>query len=677
MVRMVRRRSSSWLLRLRRWLLVFLVLFVAGLVGLFLFGRAGLSTRAETSTGAMVGGADRYTVEGKAFDFTLFQEERAVFRIRGDHTRADRENNVYLEKVFLTFFRQDGEYHLESERATYNQDSHAAHLEGDITMRGPHEVVVKTDWLRLEEQGNLLVASRGTKFSSGDRMVGEAATLRVNFEEETFLLGGGVQIRSTPQEPVPFALQAWRVSFRDSQRLLRAEGDVRLQRGEDYLRGSFMSLFLAEDTNDVRFVRALRQVSGEIRPQAVTDEESPSLRFAGSSLALLLDTATGDPRKVELQGNRRRKARVRSRRPDGGERSLVGAHIAGTFRNGILDTAEALGPVKMVERAQENGRRAVRTASALRAEARFDAVGNLGGLTLEDQVTLDAPPFHALGDLAYLDFEVGRAEVFGDPVSVRGREGELFSPHVVYWRDKDLLHARDGVRSTLTPDAQGAIVPFEGEQGPLRIEAREAFWQRNSQEFLFRDNVRAWQGKNLLLAQQLRGDRQGEQISASGQVKTIWHPPPPEPGAEPERDVEEGGPPPTGPIEVTAQYMSYLRLENRVLYTEQVLVDQGGRRLACDELEVLTRDDNVADRLICTGRVSLKDPYTGRTIEGQRAVYRLDEGEVDFFGDPLTLRDPQGGWIQGKQLRYYVEDGAVEVTSGEAPSPHVDSPSSG
>ena len=182
------------------------------------------------------------------------------------------------------------------------------------------------------------------------------------------------------------------------------------------------------------------------------------------------------------------------------------------------------------------------------------------------------------------------------------------------------------------------------------MESREAFWRQQPPGFLFRGDVRAWQGESLLRAAELRGDEQGEKrLTAKGGVKSLWVP-----AKEPANQNQT-------PIEVTANELLYRETAGVLTYTGNVRVEQQARTLVCRELEVELDEDGGAKRMTCTGDAKLTDTVAGRTIEGERAIYRLDERRIEMFGTPVAVRDRDGNRVQGQRLDYYVDDGRVEV----------------
>ncbi len=344
---------------------------------------------------------------------------------------------------------------------------------------------------------------------------------------------------------------------------------------------------------------------------------------------------------------------------------------------------------------------------------------------------------NATGDRALMDMDAGRGDFFGNPVHVVSPRGEMRAPHVIYTSADQLVHAVEEVHAVIKQSGDANLaggVLGEG-KGPVMVQSAEAFWLRPQASFVCRGDVRAWRGDNILLAPELVGERlaQGDQLAATGGVKTVWIPgqeegPPPSgpsgspapagaaaPGAPaapaapatpaaPGRRGAGGAPPRgaaapsgagtsggaagagagrgggkgSGPITVLAASMLY-RDGSGVL-------DQDGKTLTCKQLDVNLDQDHKAKQMTCTGGTHLDDPATGRKIDGETGVYRLETRKIDIFGDPVVMRDRDGNLVHGKRLRYAVDDGKVEVMGKDetkppapaspaaAPAPPGDSP---
>ncbi|HYL06840.1 MAG TPA: LptA/OstA family protein, partial [Thermoanaerobaculia bacterium] len=345
----------------------------------------------------------------------------------------------------------------------------------------------------------------------------------------------------------------------------------------------------------------------------------------------------------------------------------------------------------------------VRHAHGQRADATFRTDGQIAGVTLLEQVTYGDGEVNATGDRAAMDMDAGRGDFFGNPVHVVSPRGEMRAPHVIYTSADQLVHAVEEVHAVIQQSGDANLaggVLGEG-KGPVMVQSAEAFWLRPQASFVFRGDVRAWRGDNILLAPELVGERlaQGDQLAAAGGVKTVWIPGqeegspqsgtaakpapagPAAPGAAgasgnraaggaPPRaagtaagaaDAGRGGRQGNGPITVLASNMLYRDGSGVLTYSGNVHVDQEGKTLSCKQLDVNLDQDHKAKQMTCTGGTHLDDPATGRKIDGETGVYGLETRKIDVFGDPVVMHDRDGNLVHGKRLRYALDDGKVEV----------------
>ena len=94
---------------------------------------------------------------------------------------------------------------------------------------------------------------------------------------------------------------------------------------------------------------------------------------------------------------------------------------------------------------------------------------------------------------------------------VTSDRGRIEAPRMVYNTDQQIVNARGGVRALLQKVEETALAgtPLAKGEGPVHVESQEAFWRQQPSSFMFRGDVRAWRGDNLLLAPELRGDKSG------------------------------------------------------------------------------------------------------------------------------------------------------------------------
>lgn len=646
--------------RLRRLLLIVLALLLSGVGGLFLFGRAGkdaIRRPAEEDEASQAG--EGTALIGEDFDYTFTERERPIFRIRGDSIRADQGGTIFLDGVALTLYDEEGRsYHVESRQASFNRESNEGQLQGNVVLKGPSGLMLRTAHLQIHQKGQVLVSPKPVVLRYADMYTAKADKLRVNLQEEMFVLAGHSRVESLAGAEIPMDLTAERTVYDRKQLLIRAEGNAVLRRGTEQVRAKRLSAHLTEDESGLTFVRAQWNVSGRLAGSGSV------ARFSGRDLAVQFQPGTeNQARKVVLEGGEKNRAWIETAGP-GVTRMLTALQIEGMLAQGVLIRAEAFGGVELRETMRGSGQREVRRATGMRADAGFGLDGQLATINLHNKVVFRDPQTRATGTRASLDLEAGRGEFFGDPVEVVNERGKMVAPRVLYNVENQILNATGGVRAVMeqSTDSELAGTPLGEGKGPVWVESREAFWRKAPQSFLFRGDVRAWRGENLLLTTELRGDQADDRLMAAGGVKTLWIP------------ADQANPKAKrSPVEVVAQEMVYLEGGNLLTYTGSVRVVQDGKTLTCDRLDVELTQENRAKLMTCTGEARLNDPKEGRHIAGQKAVYDLAAKRMEITGDKVTMRDRDGNLVQGRRVIYSVEDGKVEV-KGKEDSPTIPAP---
>jgi lipopolysaccharide transport protein LptA/LPS export ABC transporter protein LptC len=679
------RKARSPVAGLRKLLLAALVLIVLGVAGLFLFGRAGLrreapQREAETKAGKSM------TLIGEDFDYTFTEGKRPIFRIRGQSVKADREGTLFLDRVALTLYDREGQiYHVESRKASFNRESNEGALQGNVFLKGPGNLELRTARLDLRQKGQR-VASRGAaEIRYGGRYIAHAGRLQVNLPEEIYILQEGAKIESLPGAPTPVSLRSQRMIYERKKRWIRVEGGANLRRGEDWLSARRLFGHLADDESGLKFVHGFWDIAGESRaslqPLGSAGAPEPTrVRFSGNEIAVNFRPEANQVRRVELQGAKEGgggRARLEATGP-AVARTLTARRIEGVLAAGVLSSAEAFGGVDIDERSQPAGGPPVmRQAKGQRASASFREDGQLAMVNLNQNVTYRDGPVTATGNRGSLNLDEGRGDFVGAPVTIVSDRGRMEAPRVVYNTDQKIASARGGVKAVLQKVEETALegTPLSEGEGPVHVESQEAFWKQQPSSFLFRGDVRAWRGENLLLAPELKGDKEADLLTATGGVKTLWFPPPEqaakagEPGGRRQEGRQGAAGGQRSRIQVLAAEMSYENKAGVLVYTGNVRVDQEGKTLSCQRMQVDLGENHEAETMTCTGATKLNDPKVGRRVEGERAIYQVAQRRVDIFGDPVVMSDRDGNQVRGKRAVYFIDDGKVEVKGKDEAAP--------
>ena len=551
-------RKGRAIRRLRWVVLAATIVAVAAVVGLFLAGRAerGPSPDAEEPLAQDddLDTTDEMVTVGEGFERTLTEEDRPVFTVRGERFAVDREETVHLEGVSVILHPEEGmRYEIEGAEGTFDVDRRSGVLTGGVELTGPDGLRLTTDRLEVTNRGGLVTSGGKVYLRLGDVFHARADRLRVALRARRLFLLGRARVASLPEAEVPFVLTGDRVLLDRTRQMLEAEGrPAKLERSEDRLAAQRLSVFLAEDEETVRYIRAeggvvadLRSVEApgsaggeraggmevtsgeptgagvesaageeqEVRPpnDGVPAEELDRLRLRGGELEIEMTPDGEEPRSFFLVGDSPDGLAVARSLGPAGEpvHTLVAPRIEGRFEDGVPVALEAGEGVELTTRAaapdpgippgdvgaEGTGPAApaeppvVRTARGRRARAHFGPEGDLERVELEGAVTLTGEGVDARGERGVFRLEADEGELFGSPALVESARGTMEAPSVLYTREDGLVQGRGGVRARLdSEEGEAGASVLEG--SPLGDE-EGPLWVEAEQGF-FRDTPRAF-----------------------------------------------------------------------------------------------------------------------------------------------------------------------------------------
>ncbi len=116
------------------------------------------------------------------------------------------------------------------------------------------------------------------------------------------------------------------------------------------------------------------------------------------------------------------------------------------------------------------------------------------------------------------------------------------------------------------------------------------------------------------------------------------------------------------PIEITAQQLEILRLQQKSIFTGEVVAQQGEMTLKADRLVVFfLADESGIERLEATGNVVFSQ--LERKATADRAVYRQDDETLQLFGNAEVTQGQNR--IAGDEVIFYVRENRSLVKSSD------------
>jgi lipopolysaccharide transport protein LptA len=246
------------------------------------------------------------------------------------------------------------------------------------------------------------------------------------------------------------------------------------------------------------------------------------------------------------------------------------------------------------------------------------------------------------------------------------------------------IRAEGRVEATLLPEAGGVDEDGGGDQAGIFREgqaihfvARLMEGSPDGETIRFSDDVRGWQGERTLSADTIQLENSSGNLLAEGKVGTRL------PGRQADSLADADF------IHISGNRLEYSDEQATAVYTGEVRVRQDEGWMETDRLEAeLKQGGSDLEILRAVGNVVLE--YRVRSDTGQseqvqgdsdRAEYRPDEAVVRLFGDRkrATLRrsGPEAVTIFGRILRYYLDEGTIEVEKGLSGRSRIQTPEGG
>ncbi len=659
---MARRRRYQPIARIRRVLLFALVLFGGAVGGYYLTGRLDVGGDQEsapaTDSGMRV--RDGLITVAQGFDYEVTDGEELAFRVKADRLVADIEDRMELDMVEIELPKEDGGLvNVVADRGTIHLDSNSATLVGSVKARESGGIELFGENFEVIRDGRQLVSKSPVTFRREGEFTGAASKLTYSIKKERLTLEGDVQIDGVATgDAAAGAIRCHSLTYDRVEGTVRLEGKVQISRGGEFLHADRLSLTFGEDGNDIRFVRAENGVNGRYLPKPSAGELASRVDFSGRLLYAAFEEGTRQAKEAELRGRAKQLASLDLVDESGLSRLVTAPVVLAGFKNGELATAEAQDSVVILERHAFAPALLLRRICSESAKVRFDSLGELQNLTLEGNVDYQAVDMQAAGDRIVARGAESSVAIIGRPSMVVTEQGDLQAPKITYFESGSVV-AEQGVRAELRR-GQGANLLGGDSEEPVRVTATTARWEQTPERVIFLGSVRAWQGRDYLLANEMVGEPEVDRLTATGAVKTVFSRESTKGQLGEQADDD-------GPITITSREMVYEQLTRVVSYDGDARAVQANRTLECHEMDVELDEQDEFERLVCTGDLLIEDPDQGKEVRGEVAIYVPAADEVDVTGDPVVLTDRDGTELKGGRIIYRFDTGGARIQSRSEP----------
>ena len=193
-------------------------------------------------------------------------------------------------------------------------------------------------------------------------------------------------------------------------------------------------------------------------------------------------------------------------------------------------------------------------------------------------------------------------------------------------------------------------VGFFSKDKPVFITCRNLAYAKEKKSFALREDVRIWQEKDVLLAEEFDILEESGAVSGRGGVKASFtHKPKDKPAEE--------------RLEIGAEQMDYVPGRRKIAFEGSCGLKTAALRMTSTSLDIrLTDEGSEMDGLLAQGKVVIVQE--GKEGRGEEAVYDLKADTVVLTGNPVLV-DKDKGVTEGDKLTFHLGDGRITIENKE------------
>jgi len=230
---------------------------------------------------------------------------------------------------------------------------------------------------------------------------------------------------------------------------------------------------------------------------------------------------------------------------------------------------------------------------------------------------------------------------------VASSDSEIFAEEISIFLDNNNLEVKRGVKVILNSrKGEKKRIGLFSKEYPVLINAKEMRYFDEQKRFLFNGDIKAWQEKRILLAEEIVLYEETGKILSTGGVKSIF---PHKPKGE---EKEER-------VEISSDKMTFRPEQNLIFYEKRSSLKVKDIDVRAQSVSVyLSEEEGDMEKIIARGNVVIvQNLGEGR---GEEAIYDPDKESVVLLGNPVLI-DKDRGITRGDKLTFYLADDRILV----------------
>ncbi len=553
-----------------------------------------------------------------------FKGEEKSLHVKADKQFIAEDDNYHAEgSVEIIFFkeREGQDVLLSGGKVIYDKDM-TRFRSSDQAKARFKDLLVESVLLNYDNEEENFWTEEGARFSSR-RLTGSAQKMYYQMKQEKIKLQGDVHLQIEPKTETSSTLKVTgrMLDYNEKSKQGKIEGDVKLFYGESRATAEIMRFELYPDGEQIKTLileknawASLVVKEKENRPspdQSPLFVQSVKREIEGEEIRMRFFQENSELQEVEAQ----RDSSFKFISSTGDFTRILAESAKFIFNNeGELEEFQALKNAKIVKQAENPDEARVIEGDSFNKKRYSDVL-------------------HVKGKGPY-------------DAKMSSLGSNVFAEEMTIFLDSSNLEVKRGVKVILkSKTGENRPVGIFSKEQPVFIQAREMRFFAEQKRFLFNRDIKIWQQKKVLGAEEIELFEETGQILCTGRVESTL------PHTTKEGKEEK--------IKISSQKMMYFPEENLVVYQEKGCLTVKDAILRARFISVYLGEENKGIQKIVAREKVIILQSMGEA-RGEEAIYNPEEESLELLGNPVFI-DKDKGTTEGDKLTFYMADGRILV----------------
>jgi len=614
----MRENVRHFLAKTAKWAAVVSLLAIIGVVALHFFLRRPAPVEVPVAPAPSVRPPGENIDRKEGVEHVLFKGDKGKIKVKADkfYLGEDKLNHLEGNVEVVDYGKTGGqEMIMLADRIDYDQNLNSFRATGRARVKDK-DVLIESPSFDYDKKKDIFRTDQGVVFSS-NRLKASSQTLTYRPRAQTLEFEGdpAIEVRAKMETELPLSVFGDKFLYRRKPKIGRVDGNVRMSHGKS--RGTTDSLVfkLTPDEQEVDFLVLKGAAKVILFKETAKDEADPGQQVEADEIRL-----TSFPEGSKI-----------SRLIAKGTCSLTLSVSAGT-----VDKVRGRMVGLVFDQAGD-----LATFSVL-GEARVDMADREGGN--ERRVWGKWITYHKKEDVLKT---VGTDKM---PARIDSARTEVEAGWITINQGSGNMRSSGAVKLVLKPGKDDKAVGFFSKDKPVFITCKDLVYWKANKRFLFKEDVRIWQDKDVVLAKKFEILEDSGEVFGRGGVKASFT------HKLKDKPEEER-------LAIGADEMSYDPKVKTIKFAGGSSLDTNTMKLTSADLSIrLKEEGNEMERILAKGKVViLQETKEGR---GEEANYDLKTDTVVLTGSPVLV-DKEKGNTEGDRLTFYLGDGRILIENKE------------